>query len=326
MADLSPLQNVLDFVVLHQGIVIIVLALPPALLAYEYRRSLGAFLAKLPASHGAIGFPLGSLSDHFYGVLGNFLGLILALVGVLLAVKRPVSPTVGLTALTTACAHPGDDAVILFIHGWNGDPQGTWRQFPALACTDARLSSTAVIVVNYPTFMLRRNLRIAQIADFLQRSIEADPEWSKYRKVGVVAHSMGGLVAREMSLLETLSGRASRPVILIEMATPHEGANLARLAAALGIAEEQTEELRGGSSFLATLQTQWTQLTNRPKTSCFVGIHDVVVSEASALADCDQKLSFPEWGHTEVVKPMALSDTRYALPMSDVLNSLTAPR
>jgi pimeloyl-ACP methyl ester carboxylesterase len=210
------------------------------------------------------------------------------------------------------CSKPTNRKLLLFIHGWKGDSQTTWQRFPSLACSDPALTDVDVIVVDYPTFMAQRNLNLAPLASWLNEHLDFA---SKYQRVAIVAHSMGGLLAREIIVLKSLHGSQKPIVAMVEVASPHLGANPATIASALGISRPLTEEMREGSSFLVTMQTEWQQIKPRPATQCYGSPHDDVVSETSAAFQCDKFTSYPQWGHRELVKPVDQRDERYSFPI-----------
>jgi predicted alpha/beta hydrolase family esterase len=225
-------------------------------------------------------------------------------------------------ARTTALALPpplcnksGNTQLLIFIHGWNGDPNDTWKKFPELACADPNLSEVDVVVVNYPTFVKRRNLTIDGLAKWVNEEINNIDENQKYKKIAIVAHSMGGLIGREMAIDRKLGDQQSIG-LLVEIGTPHAGADNARMASALGISKQLTEELMRNSTVLNLLTSQWFSFKqNRPQTFCFTSPQDIIVSEQSAWAFCDDETEYPMWGHTEMVKPVDASDSRYVSPM-----------
>src|SRR2546426_4241386 len=82
-----------------------------------------------------------------------------------------IPATFGLSPFESVCTRNSASSALLFIHGWNGDAHATWRQFARLACSDQRLARVDILSADYPTFMARRNLRTAQIADWLYSSL-----------------------------------------------------------------------------------------------------------------------------------------------------------
>jgi pimeloyl-ACP methyl ester carboxylesterase len=243
--------------------------------------------------------------------------------------------TAALSLPPPLCSKSGNQQLLIFIHGWNGDPNDTWKKFPELACADPTLSGMDVVAVNYPTFAKRRNLNIVGLAKWVNDEINRLDRNQQYKVIVVVAHSMGGLIGREIIIHRKLSDQQNIG-LLVEIATPHAGANMARMAKALGISEELAEEMMGDSTVLNALTSQWFSLKkNRPTTFCFTSPQDAVVSEQSALAFCDDGTEYPMWGHTEMAKPPGASDARYVSPMTVIYdflhsisdgNSVTQPR
>ena len=118
-----------------------------------------------------------------------------------------------------------------------------------------------------------------------------------------------------MAILRKLGDQQSIG-LLVEIGTPHAGADGAKLAGALGVSKQLTEGMMRDSVVLNALASQWLSFKkNRPKTFCFTSPQDIVVSEQSALAFCDDGTEYPRWGHTEMVKPVDALDSRYASPM-----------
>lgn len=225
------------------------------------------------------------------------------------------------------CSKPANRKLLVFIHGWNGDSKNTWRNFPSLACNDSRFSDVDILVVNYPTYMTRTNAHIAELADWLNKELDVVGQTKRYEKMAIVAHSLGGLIAREMVINRHLANKQNNFGLLISVASPYEGADIARLGEALNISWPLAEEARSGSSFLVTLGTHWTHLTPRPATHCYSSPSDTVVHSSSALANCDGRTNHPyNWGHQDLVKPDTINDHRYALPMYEIEQFMASPR
>jgi hypothetical protein len=233
--------------------------------------------------------------------------------------SRPIPPATGLELPTPLRDDSSNRQLLLFIHGWNGDPQGTWRQFPDLVVSDSQYDDFNVWAIQYPTFMIRRNLSIGQLADFITKYMEAQSHtFDRYSKVVVIAHSMGGLVAREIAIQEALRGRQPSFTKVIEVSTPHQGASPAKLTATLGISRELTADMEPGSDFLRDLETHWNALRSPPPTFCIGSPHDEVVPSESATAYCTDATHYAQGGHREVVKPESHTDVRYVIPMGQV--------
>src|SRR6266849_129551 len=116
------------------------------------------------------------------------------------------------------CSHSGNSHLLIFVHGWAGDPQGTWRRFPDLVCDDRNLQDSDVLVLNYPTFMQRRNLDVSELASWLNEELDASIlRDARYARIAVVAHSMGGLISREIVLDRRIAGQAATVGVLVEV-------------------------------------------------------------------------------------------------------------
>jgi triacylglycerol esterase/lipase EstA (alpha/beta hydrolase family) len=208
--------------------------------------------------------------------------------------------------------------LVLFLHGWNGDAKETWQQFPDLVKSDPDLQHVAVATVPYPTLMVRRGLRAAELAAWLAEKLDQS-EAVNYAKVVFIAHSMGGVIARKTILQQRLRDSPISYPLLAEIATPHQGAKtVARLGAELGLSERFLRDLIPESDFLTALANDWNDLKRRPLTMCFTSPEDRVVSEASATYQCERFKKYSYGGHTDMAKPRTRNDDWYVFPMSEV--------
>lgn len=312
-------ENVLDWLIRNQslaaGIIIVIAAL--IFVASMNRWVLHKYVNADIAYDFERGGPVRFGSRRFIAIL-----IVIAagaLVGKLTTVEV-VDKTAALAFPSPICPRADGIAAIVFIHGWNGDAEDTWRQFPRFVCSDTRFSRIEVVSVSYPTFMARRSITIGQLADWIDRSLSAG--LSEDLSIAIIAHSMGGLIAREIVVLRALSKPNEQPLALVEIGTPHLGAKPARLASTLGLSERLTSDMAEDSTFLANHRTRWNRVRPRPPTYCYTSPLDTVVTEASALFQCDSMFTFPQWGHSELVKPEMLDDDRYQFPMQNILQEL----
>jgi hypothetical protein len=75
------------------------------------------------------------------------------------------------TFIHMVCKRSEPDSVLLYIHGWNGDAEGTWQQFPLLACDDPRFARTDVISIDYPTYMSQKGFTIAETTSRIYKEL-----------------------------------------------------------------------------------------------------------------------------------------------------------
>jgi pimeloyl-ACP methyl ester carboxylesterase len=231
-----------------------------------------------------------------------------------------------LTFPAPLCERKTRDSVLVFIHGWNGDVNETWQQFPKLACDDPRLSHTDIISVGYPTYMKQSGFPIVVTASWIYERLVDRPDFRDSDKVVIIAHSMGGLIAREIALMAPTSKIRLHIVGIITIASPHNGADVSSIADALGISSHLTSDMKRGSHMLESLQTRWNDADPkyRPSLVCFGGVVDQVVQTDSAFDQCGQRFKVQQWSHSELVKPASREDERYRRPMNHVVNALQA--
>lgn len=235
--------------------------------------------------------------------------------------------TAGLNFPHPVCERSQRQGVIIFVHGWTGDVKQTWKQFPTLMCGDDRYRSFDIVSVGYPTFMVKRSLSVSETANWMLESINERIKLSGREKIIFVAHSLGGLIAREITILQRLQQQPGQPehgqiILLVEIASPHYGASIAKLAAALGVSKDLASDMQENSNSLRKLHVHWNKLLQRPKTLCFSSPGDSIVPIVSAFYQCDQQERLPTWGHIELVKPESREDPRYSVPTRELWDTL----
>jgi pimeloyl-ACP methyl ester carboxylesterase len=204
---------------------------------------------------------------------------------------------------------------IVFIHGWSGDSAETWKMFPELVCNDPSLTDVQVYVVNYPTILDGRGMRVDGMAFWLRQDFLTDKIYPKFDAVHIIAHSLGGVIARRIFLYDPISGSVSKIKSLISIASPFQGATVARLANALGVSHDFVDDLTPQSGFLQQLANEWSFAQGKPYTACFTSPQDAIVTQDSARSQCGCPFVYPQWGHVEMVKPLTVDDDRYRAPI-----------
>lgn len=174
---------------------------------------------------------------------------------------RKVSMNNGLEFLTPNAPYGSKN--LLLIHGWNSNPVSWEEMIPKL------LNLSGSPYSQIWTFGYNSSLSISTNASNLLAELQNK---CSGRKVDIIGHSMGGLVARQMMEKNGGAGFVDK---LITLGTPHTGSQLAALRALVGVLvareylpgiisyyylTQGMKDLNPSSAFL----TQLTTLTNPP--------------------------------------------------------------
>lgn len=218
--------------------------------------------------------------------------------------------------------------LLLFIHGIFGGAGPTWEQFPQLAASDERLKDFNICAIDYQTYVGRRNLDVLRTSQFIGSQLELG--WNarkRYSEIDVIAHSMGGLVSRQIDILSSAGHRPLEFDKIVEIGTPHAGSPepdkpwLSRLLHKFGYWPE-AEDMEVDSTYLGQLNNEWISLRPAPVDYCIGSQQDEYVPLDSALADCPPQHTVPYngGGHTDLVKPDGHDDLRYRTPIALLLS------
>lgn len=221
--------------------------------------------------------------------------------------------------------------LILFIHGFCGG-EATWkngdaRSFPELFSDDIEISGNYDIAhFSYFTKLLNLFAKVAKISTLVKRlfgtshgklanniSIEEIGNLLRteirfklqtYDNIIVVAHSMGGLVAKSAITKDIEEKIPSKIKLFISLAVPHLGAEAATFGKLVSD-NLQVEGLSPLNDFIQKINGEWLQTSLRPTTKYFYGVHDSVVKKTSAVPIDKEKsdsISVDE-DHTSITKP-----------------------
>jgi hypothetical protein len=149
---------------------------------------------------------------------------------------------------------------IVFVHGFTGDVEKTWRRIPEFLRNDPSLNEWDLLGVGYQsnrrfdlTGLWSSDARLEEIANM----VHARPELSAgtYTRLAFVAHSMGGLVVQQALVsYEDLRNRTSHVVLF---GTPSGGLRKARFAS---FWKRQIKNMEAGGPFITALRKKWTLL------------------------------------------------------------------
>ena len=220
--------------------------------------------------------------------------------------------------------------LLLFIHGLGGKSSKTWGEFPRLIEADAELAPVLDVgFYSFPTGLLRIPFfspapKIQTLASGLDSELRH--RHKKYPHVILVAHSLGGLVARQY-LVDCVMGERDHPVLgLVLYAVPHDGAGLASVAKYLSWRHPQLQQLCKQSDLLENLNSSWARLAPAktiPSKYVIAGT-DGIVSKTSAQAywGNDSVETVVNKGHIDVVKPRDADDLAFIILKNFVRDKL----
>ena len=203
----------------------------------------------------------------------------------------------------------------MLIHGWTGDADASWSKFSQFACDDPQLKNTDIYGANYPTYLFRRNLTIMELSSWLYTDFFAATLFTRYLHIHIIAHSMGGIIARQIYIISMLGNSHSKIESIISVGSPFLGADLAGLADIFGVSKALVADMSPNSNSLREQRDLWVHLRLKPETYCISSPQDLVVEQDSAEFQCVCYGYYPQWGHVQLEKPKDPSDARYKEPI-----------
>jgi pimeloyl-ACP methyl ester carboxylesterase len=221
---------------------------------------------------------------------------------------------------TDAAAPTSADAtLLLFIHGIFGDTVTTWSRVdkPSLPTLILKRPEFAdrfdAYAFGFPSSKVHEgSFSIPEAAKSLESDIRFHQLSTKYQRIVIVAHSMGGLVALEALL--TFPELRSQVPLVVTFGTPYNGSQTAELADKV-INDQGLQGMLGrdrGNSFLTSLTNRWKQMKlgdgPKPVVKCAYEKGDlpgfgVIVPETSGTALCDGAADPIVDDHIMMVKP-----------------------
>lgn len=196
---------------------------------------------------------------------------------------------------------PQGRATIL-VHGWNGGVDSFGRMPEFLR---ARIDCE-VKVYPFPTSLWQHSPSTQFIArnldNWIRNNIEAD-------QLAFVVHSMGGLIVRRLMLLRSdlPDGNPGRVSSIVFVASPHTGAELAKIANSIDLLRSaQLSEMSPNSPDLYDLNSRWDRWVLRNedcKIRAIVGTDDRVVPTVTARGNDPEAVPILGAGHIDIVKP-----------------------
>ena len=205
------------------------------------------------------------------------------------------------------------DSALLFVHGFTGDSQKTWQEFPRILGTEEDLGTWDIFSLGYNTSFLpgTRGIWAADpelpiLATHFRTELGITP-LASYKNLAIAAHSMGGLLVQR-ALVDDLK-TAARVRQLFLFGAPSAGLTKAAFFRALfGIfVGQQVSNMAADSEFIVDLRSRWiAAFGDRPPFALFAiaGDRDQFVPWQSSLkpfAPCYHRVIIGD--HLSMVKP-----------------------
>jgi predicted outer membrane repeat protein len=182
---------------------------------------------------------------------------------------------------------------------------------------DPAFSDYAVVSMYYRSGLLQGDPTIAQLATSFAAWL--DKHFDKNTEIIIIAHSLGGIIARQGLVQCDFKNRKDQFVTLITLASPFDGSNLpdfSRLLATFRISSRQLDALRLRSDALELCENGWIDLVkiHGQRIRQFAAAEGrstkgiVVVSEESATRKVPRNCVFrsDEDDHLSIAKPSSL--------------------
>jgi hypothetical protein len=230
-------------------------------------------------------------------------------------------PVVTVAPITLEWHTGSDKPVILFVHGLGGEAYETWNQadssFMQLMARDPAFADYAIVSVQYPSSFFWRRPSIQQLAKKFGQCLK--DRFPKSSHIVIIAHSLGGIIARQGLVLSELPKRPHQFVTLITLASPFEGSELSNFTAGLaaaGISSRQLSGLGVDSELLDVFESNWTTFlqTCGPQIRQFAASEGksigglLVVKQSSATKGVAPEFTFSsaQDTHLTIAKPASL--------------------
>ena len=211
----------------------------------------------------------------------------------------------------------GARRAIVFVHGFTGSPESTWRQMFDLCASDPELSDAALETYSYPTrfFSNPFDLRSPSLGELAQGlRTDLSTRYPSVEEITLVGHSLGGLVIRQFITTEAKRGGTLNISNCVLYATPNTGSALAAFARTVSWSNIQLKMLCRRSEPIDHLNEDWVALDieSRFHVEFIVGTSDAIVTADSArLFKTLNAQTILGEGHASIVKPNGHDDIRY---------------
>jgi len=214
---------------------------------------------------------------------------------------------------------PNSNNVILFVHGFSGEAETTFGNTARYLSQEAKMNGWDMFSVGYSsnampsigTGIWAAIPDITKLSQFLITTIRS--EFKKYDRIGIVAHSMGGLVVQK-AIVELEPLYKDKIQYLLLFGTPSNGLVKAGL---VKFWNKQLRDMSSGGVFITELRAQWNKMFANGYPFLFktvAGTDDEFVPVLSSQQPFDKKYwEVVSGNHLTIVKPENINHAGYQL-------------
>ncbi len=218
--------------------------------------------------------------------------------------------------------------VIIFIHGLGGRRKNNRWEMMASAIRNDRsvYASYDIKFQEYPSSYIKwhpfgKSIDINDLAVDLKTLLEV--ECKKYQEVILIAHSLGGLVARQYIIDTYTTNKEIKVYQLMLYATPNTGSELAKIGILFQFKNYPVFQMRKNSKFLRLLNKKWNEykLEDKIRIKYVYGGKDWIVRKESAIIKMNNPNSYVEIdkNHSSIGRPLNNQDRSYKILRNFIL-------
>lgn len=180
--------------------------------------------------------------------------------------KKKKNKSKGRVPVTKFRETDASNSAIVFVHGFSGDAENTFAKAPHLLMDTQEMNGWDMFPMGYSGNIipeLGKNIwacasDIKRNSDYLLTSIKN--KFSKYKRIAIVAHDIGGIVAQQ-TLLQLEKTDLNRISHVLFFATPSNGIPEVDLKNFF-VYDNEEKELKQGSPYMGRLRDGWDQKFN----------------------------------------------------------------
>lgn len=222
-----------------------------------------------------------------------------------------------------------NNSVVLFLHGFTGDPIETFKNIPNLLIANDLIDGYDIFSIGYSSSLMpdiganiwSADPDINNLSEYFKTLLET--RFNNYNKISVVAHSMGGLVAQS-GILKLEKKEFKKITHLLMFGTPSGGLNVANIKIAKGL-KRQIKDLGSSSDFILKLRTDWNERFHDKypfEFKAIAGLSDEFIDRKSSLEVFKDRYRYQiEGNHATMIKANNNQDIQnpcYRLLLNDL--------